>query len=380
MPRSSPEVEHEFCRNRMTELSVSGQEVIFSWPAQTEDEPLRPSPLLVGIEDMDAPGEVWRSLARRDLGVAATERLEDFRLRPLAGGARARGGSAVVRWQSACPFQAQAKSRLQCRSLEQPGPGVSAIDSGSIAHLALQWLWEDWGDSSRPAGMGPDDLAAAVDGATRRASKRILGGEGGFAHALVDLERRRAAARILALLEQDLAREPFAVVALERKSMPEFEGVEFSLRIDRIDRLSDGTLLLIDYKTGRVNVNDWVGERPREPQLPFYALAAVDGEVSGVAFGCLRAGEEGYSGYAAADVTGTGVRGVASLKRPPEDAASWEQLTAQWRRRLTTLVQDFAGGDARVDPRSVAQDCRYCDLSPLCRRHELALATGGEDA
>ncbi len=379
MPRSCPEVELEFCNRRLAGLLGSSDEVIFSWPVQIDDEPMRPSPMLAGIRAADKPEEHWSSIARRAVGSATTERLADFRLRPWPAGQRARGGSAVVRWQSACPFQAQARSRLDARSLEQPGPGVSPADSGRIAHLALQWLWQEWMDSAVPAGLEHDELCAMIEGVADRACRQVLTREGDFGRALVTLERRRASARIETLLAQDLARDPFTVAAIESCTTPEFEGVGFALRMDRVDRLPGGSLLLIDYKTGSVSVRDWQGERPRDPQLPFYALIAADGDVVGIAYGCLRVGEEGYSGYAAADVSSTGILGVEGLKRPPDGAASWEELRMVWRRGLAALVRDFAAGDARVDPRRISEDCRYCDLASLCRRHELALTGGPED-
>lgn len=379
MPRSCPEVELEFARNRMAALSGSAAQVVFSWPVQIEDEPLRPSPLLNGMDNAGETATEWRSLARRQLGTASIDRLEDYRIRPLGHGARASGGSAIVRRQSACPFQAQAKSRLDARSLEQPGPGVSPVDSGSIAHLTLQWLWEDWQGSEIPVGMDQEARVAAIESVAGRACRHVLSGTGDFANTAVDLETQRVTARILALLDQDLARAPFVIEALERRSTREVEGVEFALRIDRIDRLPDGTLLLIDYKTGEIRLSDWHGDRPREPQLPFYAVAVKPGTIGGIAFGCLRVGEEGYSGYAAVDVPGTGIHAVANLKKPPEEAISWQDLVSKWEYRLRVLIREFASGEARVDPRSVAQDCRYCDLSPLCRRHELAVSAGDKD-
>ena len=47
----------------------------------------------------------------------------------------------------------------------------------------------------------------------------------------------------------------------------------FKVRIDRVDRLADDARVLIDYKTGAATT-DWRGDRPDNPQLPIYALAA----------------------------------------------------------------------------------------------------------
>jgi hypothetical protein len=178
------------------------------------------------------------------------------------------------------------------------------------------------------------------------------------------------------LLAQDRGRAAFAAVRIEKSTEREFAGVRFRLQADRVDKLADGSLLLIDYKTGSVNLRDWHGERPRDPQLPFYALmfAETAERIGGLAYGCLRTGEEGYIGLAAVEISGTGIRNISQVRSPPNDAAGWDQALSAWERNLETLVGNFAAGDARVDPRRMSEDCRFCDLSPLCRRHELVAA------
>ena len=49
-------------------------------------------------------------------------------------------------------------------------------------------------------------------------------------------------------------------------------------------------------------------------------------------------------------------------------AATAQSAPSHW---LTTLAEAFQAGEAAVDPRD-AQTCRYCHLTTLCRRHELA--------
>jgi hypothetical protein len=61
--------------------------------------------------------------------------------------------------------------------------------------------------------------------------------------------------------------------------------------------------------------------------------------------------------------------------------ASWEELLEQWRREVDRLGENFASGDARVDPKALLSTCRWCDLKPLCRVHERlsALDEGDEE-
>ena len=54
-------------------------------------------------------------------------------------------------------------------------------------------------------------------------------------------------------------------------------------------------------------------------------------------------------------------------------------LKARWAQVLAALAEQFADGDARVDPKP--QACRYCAARALCRVDALARATvqDGED-
>ena len=174
-----------------------------------------------------------------------------------------------------------------------------------------------------------------------------------------------------------MQRGPFRIEALEADSEGQLGGLRLRMRLDRVDRLEGGDLLYLDYKTGRAAVGDWLGERPREPQLPMYAVLGPPA-VGGVSFASLAVGDVGYRGLARNEIAGTGIRSPASDRRV--DAADWDALRHRWERDLSRLANAFAAGDARVDPRRSSDDCRWCQLSILCRRHELkdrgALADG----
>ena len=85
-------------------------------------------------------------------------------------------------------------------------------------------------------------------------------------------------------------REPFEVEALEGGARQvRHGGLDYSIRIDRCDRLAGGGRVLIDYKTGMAAV-DWRGDRPDNPQLPIYALLQPE-ELVAVAYGRVNAAD-----------------------------------------------------------------------------------------
>lgn len=282
---------------------------------------------------------------------------------PLAGegqgvraGVRVRGGAKVLSDQAACPFRAFARHRLGARALEEPEPGLSAMDRGTLLHALMKRLWDALGGSAALAG----DTSAAIDNAAAGAVADLE-----IEGRMAELERARLARLARDWLAVERERTPFTVVATESERTIAIGALQLSGRIDRLDRLADGSHALIDYKTGNVTRADWLGERPNDPQLPLYAVTAAE-DIGAVAFARLKAGEMKYSGYARE-------QGFV------DKAKDWNALVAGWKAELETLAGGFAAGDARVDPKKLAQTCRLCDLQPLCRVHEkLALLEGEE--
>jgi hypothetical protein len=127
-----------------------------------------------------------------------------------------------------------------------------------------------------------------------------------------------------------------------------------------MDKLADGTHAIIDYKTGsRATPNDWMGERPEEPQLPLYVVSAQE-PVSAVAFAKLKTGDMKFAGFSQNEKEIPGVK----------PAKSWSGLVQYWKTELEGLATGFAEGEASVDPKKGLATCRNCDLQPLCRVHE----------
>ena len=94
--------------------------------------------------------------------------------------------------------------------------------------------------------------------------------------------------------------------------------------------------------------------------------------MAGIAYGVLAAGQVGYAGLARDAIEPTAIEAPASNRRTRAAGLdSWDKLLRAWRAWLTDLATAFVDGDAGVRPRRVAEDCRYCHLAVLCRRHEL---------
>jgi len=381
MPGATAEIAAAEAKALLERLCRSADEVVLSVPRFEGEAPLLPSALLAGIRRGDAP-DCWSAPAPAAAIFAARpglEHLVDGSMPAVAAEESSRGGAKLLEVQSACPFRAQAEFRLGARPLEDPELGVAASDRGELVHAVLARIWRELGAQPALRRLSAHDLRATIQGAIAAEAARVLQSAQGFMRHLLEIEAGWLMARVTELLVQDFERPPFSVESVEQDHAIAIGGLTLQLRIDRIDRLTDGSLAVIDYKTGAdAGPDAWFGERPRLPQLPLYAEAVGADRVSAVAFGRVRTGDTGYSGIARDAATFAGLTNPGSRGWPVEHS-SWEELLGAWRRRLTTLASEHATGDARLAPDPV-RACRYCQLGVLCRIGETRLGIAKGEA
>jgi ATP-dependent helicase/nuclease subunit B len=354
IPEASAETSLALDRRITAEWQAAAREVVLSYPRKHEDRDLAPSPLIAGIAE--GAVEIPAFPRYRDLLFASgkTATLEDP-AGPAVPPGKVRGGTRVLADQAACPFRAFARWRLGAEALEAPMPGPDARDRGSLLHALMKHLWTELKTSRNLQ----QDLAPVIARAAQAAvAESAL--QGKFA----EMERTRLAKVAREWLELEKTRKEFEVVAVEEPRSLHLSRLEFSSRIDRMDRLVEegkaGGYALIDYKTGsRVTPKDWEPPRPDDPQLPLYAVAAPE-ELSAVAFARVRPGAMRFAGFS------------KSKDLIPKVIASpnWPGLLAQWKKEADALGAAFAAGEAGVDPKRDLQTCLRCDLQTLCRVYE----------
>jgi len=361
-------------------LLASAPEVILSVAEVERDAPLLPSPLLAGIAVIDAPAG-WHEprvavdqYSRRP----ALESFIDATMPKVQPGEGARGGARLLELQAACPFRAQAELRLGARALDEPAVGVDAADRGDLVHSALANLWGELRDQATLRALDDDARRSAVQRAVAAALAKVQDSADELLKHLLVLEADWLEARVLEMVELDLGRPPFVVVAIEEPSTARIGELSLELRPDRVDRLQDDSLAVIDYKTGAsADVKSWLDERPRLPQLPAYVQALGPDRVSAVAFARVRSGDTCYTGVARGGDRIPGLK-VPGTRGGPRGFDSWELLLAEWRRRLEALAAEYVAGDAHLAP-DPPRACEYCHLGALCRIAETRAAVQGED-
>jgi probable DNA repair protein len=285
---------------------------------------------------------------------------------PVAGAVS--GGTSLIKDQAACPFRAFANHRLHADPVESPTPGLDRLNRGTLAHIAMQSLWERLRSHEQLMALSPAEAGATVAEAVDEALVRFENEKSRELEARYRrLERDRLCALLLRWLEIERERAPFVVEVLEGAESVPIGDLTINVRVDRIDRLADGRRVYIDYKTGVRSSAKWMGERPEEPQLPIYCTNSE--AAAAVLFGQIMPADMKFSGLAAGEGIVPDVKPFTGHKQ----AQTWDELIESWRRILADIARHFTEGRAEVDPTKPA--CEYCELRVLCRRSSVEIET-----
>ena len=373
VPRAHPDSVLAQASEMTAALSVLADEIIVSHARTVDDAPVSASLLFADWAPLDSarlPG------ARRLTSLiepAAMERETDRNAPPLAEGASVHGGAGLFESQSACPFQAYARHRLEARAFPDCPEGLSASERGIVLHAMLKAFWDDVGDHARLIALDEAALSARIDAAVR-AGKAKLGALRWrtLAPAVARAEASRLAATLRAWIdESERPRPAFRVRGHEASVACDIGGVALRICIDRVDEFAAGGLAIIDYKSGKaVTPARWFHERPEGLQVAVYADAVertTSTPIRALAYAQVKAGDIAVVGLAE-DAALWPELGSADAFRA--DLENWSDARAALRDRLAQLAHDIRGGIADVSPRN-ASTCRYCDLHALCRIQSL---------
>jgi len=377
MPHCDAARESVYARRVMVRLQASAPDIVFSHPLQEGDCHLRPSPLIAGIPigtvpltPVRAPGMIFQTVE------TALETLIDDRGPPLAEGEIAQGGTAVLRDQALCPFRAFAHHRLAAQAFETSVPGLDSMTRGTLVHSVMEHFWRGLENHAALRSLTEEELRLRIDECVEETVTSFFAAHPPSpADAILRIETGRLQELLREWVEGiELNRSDFTIAALEEPHSEEFGGLRIRTKIDRIDLLPDQGRLIIDYKTGRVRLDDLLEERLLDPQLPVYASGSAGKDLAGVAIGQLRRGDCAFRGIARNDDLIPKTKGFAgSTLAQKHGLGDWDELQGRWRSRLESLGRDFAEGRAVVDPVDLQKACRTCDQAAFCRIAELQL-------
>ena len=259
-------------------------------------------------------------------------------------------GVKTLQNQMSCAFRGFA-GRLDIDDFEAPHIGLSRLQQGNLIHKILETFFNEIKSGASLLKLTELELDNLIEKHTESATQNLP--KSNFKLN----EKIRLVKIIRQHIDLEKQRSDFEVIKTESTSEVNINGLKFSTRIDRMDRLANGDSLIIDYKTGKdVKVSQMTGDPIDQAQLPIYA---VTNSVDGVAFATINSNDCQFKAITKnkSELPLT----KQAINRMPE----WDKQITEWTSILNSASKQFQNGIASVLP--VKNACDYCDYDLLCR-------------
>lgn len=352
MPHSLPHLELQFAQNLLHRLQYGNSNMVCSYPCLSGDTPNLPSPLIQNFTDYQ-PQEM------QDSSTKELVMREESYLIPLTTNEIVLGGTSLLAHQAKCPFRAFAAHRLHAK----PGPAISqgpdASERGQMMHQIMDRIWRNLGSQHQLTSTSPHELNSLITQIIIEVlSPFTQQRPNSFPPIIQEVEMTRLQSLVHACLDWEMQRPSFIVQALEKSFTINLAGMDFQVRVDRLDTITAcDKKWVIDYKSRLPTPKPWNEDRPQEPQLLLYAL--LDQDINGLLFLQLNAGQLVCSGISE---TVLPLDGIGALKKDEQ----WSDYQRQWQQQLNNLAQEFRTGYCPPEP-ARESICQTCDFQSLCR-------------
>ncbi len=365
LPRVCPQQEWALAQQMLQQWQKSSLQLVISFAEQDGAAHQSASPLIVDFLPMNplpvlctvAPSLLLQKVSEISVVIDADEKI--------------RGGSAILAAQAQCPFQSFARFRLRVKTVEETVVGLSAQERGILVHSCLEMFWRQHQQQDALKALSAEQLQQQLQTIIHAQLKtRQLKQSTALNNALLCAEQQRLLNLLTQWLQMEKLRTPFKVIALEQAIEVQLADMQLSVRLDRMDQLETGESVLIDYKTGAVNLQDWWHQPCLAPQLPLYALT-VSPRADAIVYGVVTLPKPMLKGLgsAALQVYDDAPRYLQQAVDALED---WPDLQSRWQQDIHQLAQDFSQGVVDVQPINGDATCVRCGLQGLCRVNSLS--------
>ena len=352
MPDCTPADTYHYAEQVLGNLVASAEVVVCSYALTIDDTEQTVSGLLAPMTTQSHTNTAdcgWYANALRDRTTLKGTRDE---VPPITAGEILSGGAGTIQRQFQEPFAAFAYGRMGARAIYPQAVGIPAPMRGNLIHDALYKLYLDLPNSQEIRQWDREGLNRRVADAVDFAFVKHEKNTDAVLQQLLFLERRRIAELLRQFVVIDGGRDDFQIAGVEGTFEFVAGHIRLALRFDRIDQYSDGSIAILDYKTGAKKELLNRHDEAQEIQLFVYA-SATDAPVSALALVNVDSREIAFDGAG---------RGFT-------DTDEWPELLGRIKAEISRACEDLSAGDIRVNIEQNLKSARPLNL--LTRYTEL---------
>ncbi|MFL1449375.1 PD-(D/E)XK nuclease family protein [Pseudomonas tritici] len=357
-------------------MATSADITVSSFEHDDRGSNVGPSELLGPWPSATRCGTVWEGFEGNKVGALNRDDYVDEIVPPVDDEERnnLKGGVSVFQNYAAEPFFAFACNRLGAREFPKPVIGFDPRIQGTMMHLCLELFWREVKTQAALIKFTPSELEAKLASSIEQASIKLLYKLlWRYGRQLIGLEQARLKSLLLGWMEVEKDRElPFEVIGFERRTEVNVFGVQLTVSLDRIDKVTiskdETRSMLFDYKSSanftfkRLNA-----EKLLEPQLPIYATQVdpagleID-SIDGITLALINARKlqtHTRSAYTA------NLDGSAAGKKDVCTTSEWNAQVAAWNTSLEEMADGFLAGNGVLSSLDKAMPLGFEHLEPL---------------
>jgi len=262
-----------------------------------------------------------------------------------------------------CEFRTLGKRLLHIQVDDRDDAELGPRERGSLLHRCLDRYFRRLRDEGRLPLQGTAEELSLLREVAASEMEAFAAQEHVGHPALWELKKAELQAELAAVVESDVGAQPLELERRfgfdEEESWPALRIGDVHVRgiIDRIDRAADGTLLVLDYKSGR--------RAPLQARLKEDVLLQPEFQL------LLYAALLRQRGAARVDAAYFSLKDAARTRTLREGRIDLDALPLSG--KVLERVSLMRAGHFEVRPLT----CDYCDLKPLCRL--VALPTNPEE-